>query len=73
MMMNIVDIGTRFQLEIVVKEGHGTPSSMECLDTFLFHWVSWAGYPKEMYVDRKVLIYSPAKNAMQSGRTCTNP
>lgn len=32
-----------------------------------------AGYPKEMYVDRKVLIYSPAKNAMQSGRICTNP
>ena len=26
-----------------------------------------AGYPKEMYEDRKVVIYSPAKNAMQSG------
>ena len=36
----------------MLRQGHGTPSSSECLDAFMFFWVSWAGYPKEIVCDR---------------------
>ena len=52
MMMNMVDIGTSYQIEAVLRVGHGTPSSLQCLDTFMQNWVSWAGYPDELVSDR---------------------
>ena len=52
MLMNLVDIGTAFQIEVVLRLGHGTPSSLQCLDAFMQYWVSWAGYPDELVSDR---------------------
>ena len=52
MFMNLVCIGTGFQIEAILREGHGTPTSLQCLDAVMNHWVSWAGYPKELTADR---------------------
>ena len=49
MFLNIVDIGTGYQIEeTLLRAGHGTPSSLQCLDAFMQYWVSWAGYPDEL-------------------------
>ena len=50
--LNIVCQGTDFQLVIYLKKGHGTPSSRLCAEKFMTHWVSWAGWPTEVKVDR---------------------
>ena len=52
MLFNIVCLGTGIQIEVVLREGTGTPSSLECLDAFMQYWVSWAGFPKEVITDR---------------------
>ena len=52
MFFNVVCQGTGFQLEVLLRTGHGTPQSSLCLEVFLNHWVSWAGYPKELVSDR---------------------
>ena len=52
MFLNIVDLGTNFQVVCPIREGHGIPTSKECLDAFMQHWVSWAGFPKELVCDR---------------------
>ena len=52
--LNLVGVGTDFQLVILLREGSGTPTSMECLDAVMLRWVSWAGFPREMLTDRGV-------------------
>ena len=52
MFFNMVCIGTGFQIEALSREGHGTPTSLQCLDTVMQYWISWAGYPKELTADR---------------------
>ena len=52
MFLNMVDIGTGFQIEALLREGHGTPTSIQCFDATMLHWVPWAGYPKEFNSDR---------------------
>ena len=47
-----MDLGTRYQQEVVLREGHGTPSSLQTLDALMMTWISWAGYPKELVADR---------------------
>ena len=50
--LNIVCQGTDFQMVVFLKKGHGTPSSKLCAEKFMTHWVSWAGWPTEVKVDR---------------------
>ena len=52
MMFNMLCMGSGCQIEVVLREGKGTPTSSQCLDTFMQHWVSWAGYPSEVTCDR---------------------
>ena len=52
MMMNIVDLGTGFEIQCPLRLGHGTPKSIECLDAYMMYWISWAGYPKKLVTDR---------------------
>ena len=52
MFLNIVDQGTNFQVVVHLLQGTGVPSSKVCADAFMLHWVSWAGWPKEVVVDR---------------------
>ena len=42
-LMNILDLGTTFQQVVLLRQGHGSPSSRECLDSFVSLWVGWAG------------------------------
>lgn len=51
-LLNIVDLGTTFQMEVVVGEGTGNPRSAHLLDTVMARWISWAGYPKRIVLDR---------------------
>eukprot|EP00973_Karenia_brevis_P041771 5781933-Karenia_brevis.AAC.1 len=48
----MVDRGTRFQIESVLREGKGAPNSPQGLDILMQYWVSWAGYPKEIVAGR---------------------
>jgi hypothetical protein len=50
--LSIVDNGTTFHMVVLVRTGGGTPSSLKCWDKFVQHWVSWAGLPKVVTVDR---------------------
>ena len=52
MFLNMVCMGIGFQIEVLLREGHGTPTSSECLDAIMQYWVAWAGYPKEAVSDR---------------------
>ena len=52
MFLNLVCMGTGYQMALYIKEGKGTPSSSVCLDLVLTHWVKWAGYPKQVISDR---------------------
>ena len=52
MMFNTVCQGTGYQIEVVLQEGHGTPTSSACLDVLMMQWISWAGYPKRIVTDR---------------------
>eukprot|EP00973_Karenia_brevis_P021213 2914662-Karenia_brevis.AAC.1 len=51
MLLNIVDTGTRYQIEVVFREGKGTPTSLQCLGAMMQFWISWGGYPKEIVAD----------------------
>ena len=44
MFLNMVDIGTVFQQMVLLREGKGTPTSLQCLDAMMQRWASWAGY-----------------------------
>ena len=52
--LNILDLGTTFQQVVLLRQGHGSPSSRECLDSFVSLWVSWAGWPQTLSCDRGV-------------------
>ena len=52
--LNILDLGTTFQQEVLLRQGHGSPSSRECLDSFVSLWVGWAGWPQTLSCDRGV-------------------
>ena len=52
MFLNIVCRATKFQIEVLLRQGGGPPASLECLDAFMQHWVSWAGFPEQLLSDR---------------------
>ena len=52
--LNILDVGTTFQQVVLLRQGHGSPSSRECLDSFVSLWVGWAGWPQTLSCDRGV-------------------
>ena len=52
--LNILDLGTTFQQVVLLRQGHGSPSSPECLDSFVSLWVGWAGWPQTLSCDRGV-------------------
>ena len=50
--LNMVDLGTTFQLCEVVRNGQGQPSSSECLKALQKRWFSWSGHPVNLMCDR---------------------
>ena len=52
MVMNMVCIGTTFQLCHVVRVGHGQCSSSTALRALQTRWFSWAGHPEAIVCDR---------------------
>ncbi|CAE7397392.1 unnamed protein product, partial [Symbiodinium necroappetens] len=50
--LNIVDVGTSYQVVTLVRVGGGQPSSSKCLQKFMQHWVSPFGWPKVVSHDR---------------------
>ena len=52
--LNILDLGTSFQQVVLLRQGHGSPSSRECFDSFVSLWVGWAGWPQTLSCDRGV-------------------
>ena len=52
--MSIVDMGTLFHVAGVVGHGDGPPSSAECANMLNRSWLSWAGPPKSVVMDRGV-------------------
>ena len=52
--LNILDLGTTFQQVVLLRQGLGSPSSRECLDSFVSLWVGWAGWPQTLSCDRGV-------------------
>jgi hypothetical protein len=50
--LNVVDYGTDFQIVSYLCPGPGTPSIRMCADTLLQSWISWAGWPTDVIVDR---------------------
>ena len=40
--LNILDLSTSFQQVVLLQQGHGSPSSRECLDSFVSLWVCCA-------------------------------
>ena len=49
---NLVDYGTEFQMCSLLCKGPGTPKSRLCGMMCMQYWVSWAGWPKHVRVDR---------------------
>ena len=43
--LNMICLGTCFQLAEIVRQGSGTPSSAKCLDALKRRWMTWAGHP----------------------------
>ena len=52
MLFTIVDLGTTYQIQAVLREGRVTPTSLQRLDALMTYWVSWAGYPRQVAADR---------------------
>ena len=52
--LNILDLGTTFQQVVLLRQGHDSPSSRECLDSFVSLWDGWAGWPQTLSCDRGV-------------------
>ncbi len=50
-MFSIKCVGARFHISVPVGTG-GNVSSKTCLDAFIQHWVSWAGWPEVLVRDR---------------------
>ena len=50
--LNMVCLGTTFQLCEVVRFGAGQPSSAECLRALKKRWFSWCGHPVNIACDR---------------------
>ena len=50
--MNLVCLGTCFQLTEIVREGEGLPSSARCLEAIQRRWTCWAGMPTVLRCDR---------------------
>ena len=50
--LNIVCMGTNFQIVVYLRAGKGTPKSGLCMEAFQTAWTSWAGWPKEVTTDR---------------------
>ena len=50
--LNIIDHGTCFQACVLVRVGGGQPTSSKCLQKFMSHCVSWAGWPRIVTTDR---------------------
>ena len=50
--LSIVDCGTTFHMCTYVRTGAGSPSSARCIQKFMTHWVSWAGWPRIVTTDR---------------------
>ena len=44
--------GTDFQICRLMWKGPGVPKSKLCAQAFMEAWVSWAGWPKDVRVDR---------------------
>ena len=38
--LNVIDVGTSFQVVTLVRAGGGQPSSAKCLRKFMQHWAS---------------------------------
>ena len=51
MLLNIVCMGTSYQIVAYLRKGEGSPSSQECLDAFQTAWQSWASWPKHLVTD----------------------
>ena len=49
--MNLVCLGTCFQLVEVVRVGDGLPSSVRCLEAIPRRWTCWAGLPAVLRCD----------------------
>ena len=45
MLLNLVDLGSEYQIECVLRGGHGIPTSLECLDALMQYWISWQAIP----------------------------
>ena len=50
--LNLVCLGTCFQLTEIVREGDGLPSSARCLEAIQRRWTCWAGLPTVPRCDR---------------------
>ena len=50
--LNIIDVGTSYQVVTLVRVGGGQPSLAKCLQKFMQHWVSPFGWPKVVSHDR---------------------
>ena len=50
--LNLVCLGTCFQLTEIVREGDGLPSSTRCLEAIQRRWTCWAGLPTVLRCDR---------------------
>ena len=50
--LNMICLGTCFQLAEIVRQGSGTPSSAKCLDALKRRWMTWAGHPTTLHCDR---------------------
>ena len=50
--LNLVCLGTCFQLTEIAREGDGLPSSARCLEAIQRRWTCWAGLPTVLRCDR---------------------
>ena len=50
--LNMICLGTCFELAEVVRAGPGQPTSARCLEAIKKRWISWAGNPSTVQCDR---------------------
>ena len=50
--LNMICLGTCFQLAEVVRAGPGQPTSARCLEAIKKRWICWAGNPSTVQCDR---------------------
>ena len=50
--LNMICLGTCFQLAEIVRQSSGAPSSAKCLDALKRRWMTWAGHPTTLHCDR---------------------